>query len=280
MDYFYLGSSLPKIGTQDLTAEKDVESIKYHIYSQLEDTDKQQFVYLLFKNDNKNFLHLLRKREGITEETFFHFYKPSFYSYQELEEGMSKGKNLPGYMKQFLKKFPSGYEGGKEENTLVQLYLQEAIDNCGNFLSDYFQFKKNLKNIISALNARKFGYSLQDCLIGNDMVVETIQKSNSNDLGLGKTYPFIEEISEEIEQGNFLGLEKKIDKILLSYLDSHTPLSPFSEDAIFLYFIKLMMGSRWIPLEKDNGKEKLQSTLDWIVSSANLPEEHTRESSA
>jgi hypothetical protein len=277
MDYFYLGSSLPKLNTPDAIAEKDIESIQYHIYSQLEEEDQIQFRYLLYRNDNKNLLYILRKKEGILEDPYFNFHRPCFFSYQELEAGINGDHPLPGYMKYFLKKYPSVYEGRSAENDLIHFYYKEAIDSCGLFLSDYFAFKRNLKNIISAINARIFNYPLTDAWVGSGFVVETILKSNSSDLGLSNHFPFIEELTHLIRNNNLFELEKAVDNIMIQYLNSHTPLSPFSEEAIFLYFIKLIMGNRWVLLDENRGKEELTKTLDWVVSSANFPKEYARE---
>lgn len=276
MEYFYLVASLPKLNTTELNAEKDIENIKNHIQDQLEEKDQLQFKYLLYKNDNKNLLHILRKKEGYKEEPYFNFHKPNYFSYQELEAGINGDHPLPGYMKLFLRKY-NGYEGRNFENEIIQLYYNEAIDNCGIFLGDYFQFKKNLKNIVSAINAKLFQYPLYDSLVGSGFVVDSIMKSNSADFGLGNHYPFIEEIVGMIRKNTISDMEKYLDQVLLNYLNSHTPISPFSEDAIFLYFIKLMIGNRWLLLDEDSGREELQRNLQWVVNSANYPLEYEME---
>lgn len=280
MDYYYLVSSLPKLDTPELKAEKDADKIQSLILTQLEEEDRKDFLYLLYRNDNKNLLYILRKKKGIPEDPLFSFHRPSAFTYQELEEGISGLFLLPDYMNAFLKEISGGYEGRKTENLLTKLYFEEAIANTKDFLSDYFQYKRDIKNIIIGLNAKKFKYPLADSLLGTGRVVDAIIRSTTADLGLGKQFPCIEVFSHLIESGDFLTLEKKVDEVLLQFIDSQVPMNGFSGTAIHQYFIRLSLASRWIHLSPDKGKAELLRTVDWVVNSAALPQEFLMENVA
>lgn len=268
MDYIYLISSLPKIGTPEKNAEYNINKIKDTIYSLLEEEDRKQFAYLYLKNDNKNLLHILRKKENIPEDPYFTFHEPSYYTYQQLLDGIVDPSKLHGYMGIFLKKHYSIYEGVKSENTLLDLYLQEAIETCEGFLSDFFQFKRNVKNIITAMNCYKFNYSLVDNLIGKNKFNQELIKTNPKDLKLSKVYSFVADLSKLIDSGNLLELEKKIDDVFINYLNSINPPDPFSSDVIYIYFIRLMISQRWVLLNEENGLQELKRNLDWVVNTA------------
>lgn len=279
MEYYYLISSLPYIEHFDSEPDNRIEKIQEHILSQLTEEDRKQFLYLLYRNDNKNLLYILRKKKGIQEAPLDGFHTPSAFTYQELEEGLIGINFLPTYMNNFLRITSGDYEGRKTENLLTQLYFEECIQETGDFLRNYFQFKRNIKNIVSALNAKKFGYNLSDSLIGTGNVVDRIRKSPSTDLGLGRYFSFIDDLNTLIDQGNFQELEKKVDSILMNYLNNSTPLDNFSNEAVFQYFLRLSLISRWMPLNASKGREKLEQTLDWVISTASLPTELLTENS-
>ncbi len=272
MEYYYLGSLLPRLGAQDFSDEKNILKIKDQIYSLLEEEDQKQFAYLLLKNDNKNLLHLLRKKENITGElVYISFHKPSFYTYQELLDGVEGRFPLHSYMKIFLRNLNSSEEVSAAENKLLELYFHEAIETCGEFLSDYFQFKRSIKNIITTLNCKKFKYPLKENLLGKGKLVDAIlSPASAENSEMKRFLQLMEDLSKTIDIGDFYLLETKIDKIYLEYLDFSTPLNPFSSEAIFAYFIRLMLGSRWIDLDEKSGKEELYRQLNWVIHTANI----------
>jgi hypothetical protein len=254
-----------------------IDTIQEHIISQLNTKDRNEFLYLLYRNDNKNLLYILRKKKRIQEAPLVSFHTPSAFTYQELEEGMIGINSLPEYMNEFLRITSGNYEGRKTENYLTQLYFEECIQRTGDFLSNYFTFKRDVKNIVSALNAKKFNYNLSDALIGTGDIVNRIMKSTTIDLGLGKNFPFIDDLIALIDQGNFQALERRVDSILFDYLTANAALDRFSREAVYEYFLRLSLISRWIQLNTDKGSVKLKQILDWVISTGSLPTELSME---
>jgi len=269
-EYYYLVSSLPAIGTPELTAEKNLDELQSRILEQLSEEDRTYFRYLLYRNDNKNLLYILRKRKGINESPFFTYHKPSAFSYQELEEGLTGGTTLPEYMNIFLRETAGGFDGRITENRLVELYYEEAVAVGNSFLAEYFRFKRTLKNIVSGINSRLFGYDLKGLLVGAGDIQERMLQSSAQDLGLGNSYPFIQELYSLAQSGNYTGLEKKIDAILSGYIDARGHVDPFSSEAVFSWFIKTGLSARWVFIDQDKGREEMNRTIDWVVNSFSL----------
>lgn len=84
MTYHFLVNALP-----DLTdrATERLAEIRSLIEANLEGEAEQAFYYLLYRNDNKNLLKLMRKRDGILPApTAMHFYEPAVFSFEDLED--------------------------------------------------------------------------------------------------------------------------------------------------------------------------------------------------
>ncbi|MCB1168209.1 MAG: DUF2764 family protein, partial [Leptospiraceae bacterium] len=164
--YHYLIGGLPELFTTEQTAEQNLDSIQEDILELFHFTDREQFLYLLYRNDNKNLLRLIRDRQGIHDDSTISFHRPAAFTHQELEEGLIGIFPLADYMIQFLEEIDIDRPLSlASENRLIELYFDEAIERCDPFLSDYFAYKRDIKNILSAINARRDGKEVGEVLI-------------------------------------------------------------------------------------------------------------------
>ena len=277
--YYYLVCGLPELERSDFKAEKEMESVQEWIHENLTADDRKLFRFLIYRNDNKNLLYLMRKREKQTVSEIMSFHRPSVYSYQELEEGLEGLRELPHYMSRFLEEqrtILAQMSGRPRENRLITLYYNSAFELDSYFIRRYFAYKRDLKNIISALNARKFGFSLNDVLIGDYELVYRIRQSSGQDFGLSSTYPYMGELLELIEIKDFKRLELTVDRILRNYIDEITSKDPFDVSNILGYFIKLSLGNRWLDMDSKRGMEKFDVVLNNIISSGEWPSGYSK----
>lgn len=276
MQYYYLISSLPRLRSPELQAESDIESLQLLIRENLDSSDENLFLYLLFRNDNKNLLQIMRRMDGIQNGSGNRFLQPAAFNHQQLEEGLQDIFDLPDYMQSFItdyhqKLLPSNQR--LRENILKNLYYEEALQLRDPFLVRYFTFKRDLKNILSALNARRFHYPLEEVLIGDYALTEHLHRSIESDFGLGKEYPFVSEILETMDSGELGKLEQCIDRILWDFLNEQIAGDYFGSARVYAYFIKLSLGNRWLPLESKAGSTQLEELIAHVLSRANWPAE-------
>ena len=272
--YYYLVSGLPELEKSDFYAEKEMEAVQEWIYENLTPGDRRLFRFLLYRNDNKNLLYLMRKKEKQNVSEIMPFHKPSVFSYQELEEGLEGLRELPHFMSRFLEEqrtVVAQISGRPRENRLITLYYNSAFELDSYFIRRYFAFKRDLKNILSAINARKFGFSINDVLIGDYELVYRIRQSSAQDFGLTSTYPYITELLELIEIKDFNRLELTVDRILRNYINEIVSKDHFDVSNILAYFIKLSLGNRWIGMDSHFGMEKFDLILNNIISSGEWP---------
>ncbi len=272
--YHYLISGLPDLYSADQSAERDLERIQAEILELLQPDDRSEFQYLLLRNDNKNLLRLIRDRQGIPDDSHISFHRPAAFSHQDLEEGILGLFELPEYMQLFLEETdlqkPLTLQG---ENRLIELYYEEAIENTGPFLSGFFSHKRDLKNIISAINARRDGMDLVSVLVGDTDLNRELVQSNLPDFGLSRVYPFIAEIRELIEQRQLNELEKRIDALILDYVAENSIGHEFDGVGVFAYFLELSLASRWVDRSVDLGRERLREIVKKVLSNSVLPEQ-------
>ncbi len=274
--YYYLISSLPELNTRGGLGEHQLESLQETIEDNLSDADRALFQYLVFRNDNKNLLFILRQREGVRETPRLSFHRPCAFSHQRLEEGLAGLGSLPRYMHRFLEERRSGRLSGagrRLENRLTELYYDEALQAPNSFIRSYFYFKRDLKNIVSALNARRVGYPLEEVLLGQYELSERLLDHPGADFGLGLSHPYVAELAELIDERRFKELEVAIDRIQLEYLDELTAFDYFGAAQVFAYFIKLSLSHRWLDLKRDAGLQELNVIIENVLRTASLPEE-------
>ncbi|HBS05544.1 MAG TPA: hypothetical protein DEA96_11295 [Leptospiraceae bacterium] len=272
--YHYLISGLPDLYTADQGAERELDRIQSEILELLEGDDARQFQYLLYRNDNKNLLRLIRDRQGIQDDSQITFHRPAAFSHQDLEEGILGLLELPEYMQLYLEEMDlQKHLTLFSENRLIELYYEEAISNTGPFLSGYFSHKRDVKNIISAINARRDGMELANVVVGDTDLNRQLIQSNLPDFGLSQLYPFITEVRELIEQRQLNDLERRIDSLILDYIQENSMGHEFDEVAVFAYFLELSLASRWLDRSVDLGRDRLREIVKKVLSNSALPEQ-------
>lgn len=271
--YQFLVNALPDIGD---AAAGNLNEIRFFIEENLDPTDHMAFHFLLFRNDNKNLLKLMRKRDGILPRTAVHFYAPAFFSFEDLDDLLigeySDDAEIPEYMQQFLaEEKNSGWKVRDRENRLLELYYEAGLCFRQPFIRDMFLFKRDLKNIVLALNARMHHFKISRITIGDDDVSTALASASQPDFGLGGSHEYVSRLSELLKQGNLRGLEEATDTLLLDYCASITGENIFSLNYILYYFLSLSLRHRWLSLSHEQGGLALGQIIEDIVHTAGTP---------
>lgn len=281
MQYYYLVSSLPELGGESFPLKPTV--LREHIEANLTPADCVQFRYLLYRNDNKNLLRLMRAYQGVADEAHLTFDEPAVFTHPQLEEGFEGWEGLPPYMAEFVDacrrdRLPNN--GRARENALIRRYYEAAQALPDPFLRSHFAFKRDLKNIISALNARRYGYPLDDVMVGTGETVDALTTRSSADFGLAASHPYIGEVAAAVAAEEFVALERLVDRLLVEHVDGHTEGDRFGAAQVYGYFIKYAIGYRWALLEHDETTAELQRITERVLSRATWPEDFADHASA
>jgi vacuolar-type H+-ATPase subunit C/Vma6 len=119
-------------------------------------------------------------------------------------------------------------------------------------LRAYLAFEKDLRNIITAIRARKKGLPPFDHVLGEGDLVDFLSRSTAEDFGLLAEYPWIEELMASWEP---LQTEDTIQKILWGTIDEMAAPMHFEFDVVLAYLLKLHILEQNLALSDEGGKE-------------------------
>jgi hypothetical protein len=233
--------------------------------------DDIQLVNRIFLDiDNQNLLHLLQK-------TGDNLIVGGKYTAVELEQGIREPLFQEEYLNQFIQAFAAEtpiHTGMSWEDQLTSLYYHYMTRQSGNiFLSNYYEFDQNIRNIITALNIRKYKLKEKNRFIGDNIVSEALTQSTLKDFGLTGEFPLIESLLHIFEEDDLIKRERAIDQIRWDYLDELNTFNYFTVEVILAEVIKLRMILRWIRLDEPTGRELFRKFIDNLNNSYTFDKE-------
>lgn len=269
-NYYCLIAGLPDLLIDEGKIHFTLREFRNDLETELS-KDDYELVLMLFRSfDNQNILNSFHK----TNEPHHDF--GTIDANQIDDEIKEPSKNLPDYLVKFINSFNEKNPLSGElswENQLETLYFQHLLETENDFLRDWFSFSLDLKNILTALSCRKYKIPVENHLIGNNYVVESILRSNSRDFGLSSGFDQIESILNAFENNNLIEREKQIDYIRWNWLEDNTFFHYFTIEKVLSFVIKLQITERWLNLDKAIGKEIFVKLLGDLGKSYELPEE-------
>ncbi|MDX9908965.1 MAG: DUF2764 family protein, partial [Mariniphaga sp.] len=134
--------------------------------------------------------------------------------------------------------------------------------------------KRNIVNIMLALNGRKHNIPFEDAIIGNDEIARMLKTNRSRDFGLtDDEFSDIENILQLYEIENLLERELKLDNYTWQFIDEITFFNYFTIERILGFVQKLFIAERWLELDKEKGQHIFKKLLEELESNFEFPEE-------
>ena len=244
MKYYFLVSFLPEI-------RRDDRKLKIHLPDLLTekylftDEDWSEIELILLKGD---VLHIERLWSGKEGEVEYSLYGREFW-----KEQIRSPKDIPDFFEDAFNTFMVDGPSPKAVDHLYESYYTYVIKkSAGRFLHAYLSFEKDLRNIITAIRARKKGLSPSDHVVGEGDLEDILKRSTAEEFGLMAEYPWIEEL---IAPDGPLQMEDTIQKILWEFIDELTESMTFEFDVVLAYLLKLHMLDQSITLSDEGGRE-------------------------
>ena len=227
------------------------------------DFELVRLIYLAADNENLQNL-LLRKKASFNPKGNF----SESYLHQQLSPEKELPE-LPEYMLQFrewIKETEQKELNPNAEIILQQLYYEYILQTNNEFLKNWFLFQLNLKNILTAVNCIKFGYSTEEHLIRvneNKNICLLLANRKFKPEWFEDEIPYYTEIFRISESSlSWMEREKALDKLKWDYLDEYTFFYYFTIEKILDYILKLNMVERWTKLDKKSGEELLKKLIN------------------
>jgi len=277
-NYYCLIAGLPDIIIDGNKVPETSLEFKNELARQLSTFDYNLAELLFLHYDNKNLLNLLLEQDQ-------KFINHGNYTEDYLEDQIKEPSNIVDYMKQLIFSFKAETSGNSNlisENKLQSLYYEYALQVNNNFLKQWFKFDRDMKNIFTAINCRKYGYDTEKQLIPvkhEDEVYETLIKSHPKAELLADEVPYVDKILQIAEsEMNISEKEKALDNIKWEFLDDHTFFNYFTIEKILSFIIKLNIVERWLELDNETGKALFERLINDIKMSYEFPEEFSVKS--
>lgn len=268
-NYYYLVAGLQDLSLDIHKLSFNQLAFRNELKEHLHPNDYKLVMLLYLPYDNTNLLTLLTKSDK-------EFIEKGNFPREQLDENIKEPQDLPQYMMRFIAAFKAKepvFPDMSPENELTTLFYDEVTKTVSNdFLNDWFQFELNVRNIMSALNARKYKVPYEHQIIGTGEVSDIIRKSHSRDFGLSNELDYMEELIAISAKEDMREREQAIDELKWRYLDEAVFFHYFTIEKILAFVIKLGMIERWLSIDKDHSNELFKKLLKELQASYELPE--------
>ncbi|MDY0151105.1 MAG: DUF2764 family protein [Candidatus Cloacimonas sp.] len=283
-DYFYFISGLPNISFEDSKLSYSTEQFRAEAKAQLSDRDFRYLEILHLTADLDNLLHrLYRTGRAINPEGLFPLeYWETYLAFisNRLENPNlatpAEFATLPAFISPILDKAMVLEELPpflQTESELLGAFYKWTNEHPNSFIKQWFGYDAHLRNILAAINGRKFDLPYAQYLIGDEDFVEKLAKSHAADFGLGKEDALFESVVRIYEQNNILYRERSYDILRWKWIDDQNFFNYFNIDRVLGYYSKLRILSRWLMADPNVGKEVFHDTLNAMENSFTFPEE-------
>jgi hypothetical protein len=258
-NYYCLISGLSDITIDDIKPRELSLEFKNELEEQLSKNDYNLAQLLYFHYDNENLLNLFFKKNR-------QFIPLGNYTSEYLDEQIKDPTSIIGYMVYAINDFKfsnSGQFNLSHEIHLQSLFYKYVLKTKNNFLKHWFAFDRDLKNIVSAINCKKYNYDVSKQLISvgdNDEVYNILIKSSPKVELLVDMVPFADEIIKVAESDmDITEKEKALDTIKWKFLDEQTVFNYFTIEKVMSYIIKLEIVERWLKMSEERGRRYLMN---------------------
>lgn len=265
-NYIAFIAGLPDIAADDKKLTLSTSAFRNEMLDFIKGKDLELVNLLFLPEDHAQILHLLKKEA--TDSNL-----KTVIPLATLEEEISDpSKNLPSYLREFISDYHEEhlkYETSAE-NTLAWMYYDYMINSKNTFISKFASFHMNLKNLITALNCRKYDKDISREIIGNNEFSEALRSSHLKDFGLTGDYPWVEKTVALFENPNLAEREHGIDLLTWNFLEEETVFEYFSIERVLAFALELKITERWSFMNSETGRqvftemvEKLKNTLQF-----------------
>ena len=271
MSYYYLIASLPELDLNDVSLKIDVEEHLDIVFRNLSGGDREIARYIVLQNDNHNLINVLLEKFHDIPST--NPLIPCLIPTEEIKDYQNRLSDLPDYMSQFLIQNKGKLDlirpSGIEETLLLNFY--EEIENLSNdFLDDYFQFDRTIKQLATIHNLKTYELSSSSEFV-NDQVNKELGLDRSKAI-LNKAYSYINDLWNAIEGKNPQQIELVMDSARWQFVSDYDPTDIFSNNNVFAWTMKLLLWSRWKGLSEEKGKVRRDELADQAIKESGIQE--------
>jgi hypothetical protein len=242
MKYYFLVSYLPELQRDDKKLKyrlADLLAERFHIAQE----DRDDVELILLQGD---ILQIERLLSGKETEVEFTLYGREFWKDQ-----LKSPREVPGWLSEFFESLASEGFSPRGLDRLYQAYFEFAVQKAFNpFLRTYLNFDRDLRNILTAVRARRKGLPPFEYLVGEGDLADALGRSSAEDFGLTNDYPWIDQV---VNAKTPQDLEETVQRIVWETIDEMIEPNHFEFDVILAYLLKVQILERNLALSEEQG---------------------------
>lgn len=281
--YYYFVSGLPRISMEDNKLQLEPASFVEQASTQLTKADLKLLRLLDLEASIPILVSLLYREEPrdlpiaynqIFWEEYLEFAR---YKDEKKDAAMpAKFKELPEIFLSLVLEFISLEEKPDKllfEHRFYQGLYEFAAQHSNTFIKAWFDYRRTARNIILAINGRHHELDYAPWLIGDDELTRQLATGRGSDFGIGKSSEVFDEYSRAYEQNTVLYRERSYDVLAWKFIDNLNFFQYFSIDRVLGYYAQLLILSRWLSFDVEQGKQVFFDTLSSLRDSFSFPAE-------
>ncbi len=257
-NYYCLIAGLPEISPDDKKLSLSVQDLRNYLNDYLTKEEIEVINLFFYPNDNAQILRLLQKQEADpTLQTVF--------TASQLEDEINDPMFVPSYIKEYLHDLQKeDREANKRlpEVELSERYWDFMLSQKERLVKKYAEFTLNIKNLITALNCRKYHIDIEKEVIGDSYFANQLKTSRAKDFELSDDYPYVDNVLALFDKDGTAEREYKIDMLYWDFLDEMTEHKYFTFDNVVAFMLKLMILERWSKMTTEQGKQIFRELLN------------------
>ncbi|MBR6491408.1 MAG: DUF2764 family protein [Bacteroidales bacterium] len=269
-NYYCLVAGMPEIAFDQKKLVFKADELKEYLRESLRGSDLKELRNLYYEYDNHNILGMLFHDDKSEVE----FNNLANYTYDELLAAFKDPNEIDtDYIARFFEEYNDSDRKDDRlywEKRLTQAYYEHIGNSSNRFIRNWFSFEFMLKNVMSAIIARKYGLDNEDQLIVNSEPLQLIAKSNAKDFGLSVDWPMINTVINIFDNSNLFKREEEIDRLKWKWLDEATTFEYFSFEVVIAILLKLRIIERWVNADPGKGKTMFRDLIEDIKNTADL----------
>lgn len=257
-NYYCLIAGLPEISPDDKKLSLSVQELRTYLNDYLTEKETDIINLFFYPNDNAQILRLLQKLEPDAN-------LQTVFTASQLEDEIQDPMFVPSYIKEYLLDLQK--EDREQTNQLPEVELSERYWNFmlsqkNKLVRKYAEFSLNIKNLITALNCRKYHLDIEKEVIGDSFFTKQLKTSRAKDFELSDDYPYVDRVLSLFEKDNTAEREYRIDMLYWEFLEEMTSHKYFTFDNVIAFTLKLMILERWSKMTTEQGKKIFRELLE------------------
>ena len=190
----------------------------------------------------------------------------------QAKEGDMPRKDVPSYLYRFLDYYfaNEGNENIIWNDVLSAYYYDYATKSSNSFVAQWFAFNRNVNNILVAFTARKYKLNIDEAVIGDDEVANTLRTSNARDFELSGALDYFEAVQRLSENAKLQEREHQLDELRWRWLDDNSVFNYFTVERLFVFLQKLVIVERWEALDADEGMKRYNEMIAELKSGMDI----------